>query len=257
MSGWLSITFDDALSSVYNLAFPEMERIGATGTVFVISDLIGKQYSEYPVMSERMLKSLASSRWEIGSHTRTHQNLTTLSDEEVIAELWESKKSLKRITPSVTSLAYPFGACDNRVEALASRQYSCGRTVCCYPPLKLNRTTPGYPYRLSAMSTYDHPFNLPIRLINDLVYSKVAGRGPQKRTGIMPSSRNKVLEPRFVRKWLRNLKKDQWLILCFHNITQEKSSTSYSIEFDEFRKIIDVVAGGPDVVNMRDVLQAS
>ncbi len=257
MSGRLSITFDDALSSVYNLAFPEMERIGATGTVFVISDLIGRKYAEHRVMSERMLKSLILNGWEIGSHTRTHRNLTTLSDGEVMAELQESKKRLKQFTPNVTSLAYPFGASDNRVEALVSRQYSCARTVCCYPPLKVNKTTPGYTFRLSAMSTYDHPFNLPIRLINDLVYSKLAGRGPQKRTGIMPASKNKVLEARFVRKWLRNLRKDQWLVLCFHNITQEKSSTSYSIELDEFRKIIDVVAHGPDVANMKDVLQAS
>ena len=44
MAGKLSITFDDALASVYSLALPELERLGLTATVFVITDLIGKDY---------------------------------------------------------------------------------------------------------------------------------------------------------------------------------------------------------------------
>src|SRR5208282_5502851 len=201
MRGFLTISFDDGLSSVYTLAYPEMERIGATGTVFVISDLIGKEYSGYSVMAKRMLESLSSKGWEIGSHTRTHQNLTMLSNAELLSELRESKKTLQRLLAcNIRSLAYPFGACDAKVRGLASRYYEFARTVSCYPPLKINRNPPADRHQLSAISTYGHPFSLPLNLINEFVYSKVAGFGPQKRSGVTNriglSSNRQVIDAR-------------------------------------------------------------
>jgi peptidoglycan/xylan/chitin deacetylase (PgdA/CDA1 family) len=208
-------------------------------------------------MTKNMLVELASQGWEVGSHTRTHPNLTELSNKEITAELSQSKSCLERIAPGVSSLAYPFGACDARVRALASRHYKFARTVSCYPPLRLNRVPSLNTLQLSAMSTYDHPFSLPLRLINDIVYSKIVGLGPQKRTGIttrygFASSARKGLEARFVKKWIRNLRNDQWLILCFHDISNQKPSTSYTISQTEFREIVKVISGGPEIVTLKD-----
>src|SRR5208283_5544525 len=113
MTGKLSITFDDGLASVYSLALPELEKIGATATVFVISDLIGKEFDSHRVMDERQLRYLISRDWEIGSHTRTHPNLFDLADVEVDAEFRNSKICLEAITSTkIDSMAYPFGHYD-------------------------------------------------------------------------------------------------------------------------------------------------
>jgi peptidoglycan/xylan/chitin deacetylase (PgdA/CDA1 family) len=257
MRGFVTISFDDGLSSVYTLAFPEMERIGATGTVFVISDLIGSRYSGYPVMTKQMLKSLSSKGWEIGSHTRTHQNLALLSGTELMAELMESKTTLQRLLGcNISSLAYPFGACDAKVRALASKYYKFARTVSCYPPLRTNRIPPTDRLQLSAISAYDRPLSLPIHLINDFLYSRIAGLGPQRRSGVtssigLPSNRH-VVEARFVRKWVRNLRANQWLVLCFHDISIEKKSSTYSICVNQFREIMKAVSNGSTIINIGD-----
>ncbi len=208
-------------------------------------------------MTVRMLRSLSSKGWEIGSHTRTHQNLALLPNDEILAELSESKKTLQRLLIcNISSLAYPFGACDAKVRGLASRHYTFARTLSCYPPLKINRNPPANRLQLSAIGTYDHPFSLPLHLINEFVYSKVAGFGPQKRSGVTNriglSSNRQVIDARFVRRWMRNLRRDQWLILCFHDVSVRKKSSPYSININQFREVMKAISNGPTIINLRD-----
>lgn len=55
---------------------------------------------------------------EIGSHSLTHPNLDTLSDEELIYELSESKKLLEKATgKEITSIAFPDGAYNQNVKS--------------------------------------------------------------------------------------------------------------------------------------------
>jgi len=259
VSGKLSITFDDALESIYSIALPELETVGVTATVFVISDLVGKKYQCQPVMTKQMLKSLVSKEWEIGSHTVTHPNLTELSDHQLIKELRDSKKNLEEITSTkVVSLAYPFGAYDNRVKAIAARHYAFARSVSCYPPLRVNSLSPDL-LGLTAMSTYERAFSLPLHIFDNHIARRISYR-PRARnsttTNVINSSR-KGLEARFVRKWVRKLSRNRWLILCFHNISTKTLPTSYSIAVEEFREIAKVIAKNADVVNLREGLQTT
>jgi len=251
LPGRLSITFDDALVSVYSLALPELERIGATGTVFVISDLVGKKFLGQPSMSTQMLQSLSSRGWEIGSHTKTHPNLTELSDLQVNAELRDSKERLEAITRTkVASLAYPFGAYDPRIKAIAARHYSFARSSGAYPPLRVNSLFPRDKMEIRAMMTYDHPFYLPLHLVTYLTLR--IGYRPR---GVTKPRYAKGLEARFVRKWLRNLRKDQWLVLTFHNISTNESPTSYSVDREEFREIVNAINQGVEVVNFGEAMR--
>ena len=258
MAAKLSITFDDALESIYSIALPELETIGVTATVFVISDLVGKRYQGRPVMTKQMLKSLVSKGWEIGSHTVTHPNLTELSDPQLIKELRDSKKSLEEITSNkVVSLAYPFGAYDNRVKAIAARHYAFARTVSCYPPLRVNSMSPDL-LELTAMSTYERAFSLPQHLFDNHIARRISYR-PRNRNptiNVINSSR-KGLEVRFVRKWVRKLRRNRWLILCFHNISTKTPSSSYTIALEEFREIAKAIVKNAEVVNLREGLQTT
>ena len=65
---------------------------------------------------------LAAGPFEIGSHTRTHRDLTGLPACEAESEIAGSKADLEReLGVAVTSFAYPFGAVDPRVRALVER----------------------------------------------------------------------------------------------------------------------------------------
>jgi len=236
--------------STYSLALPELERIGATGTVFVISDLVEKKWQDQPVMSSGMLQSLSSRGWEIGSHTRTHPNLTELSDSQINVELRDSKEHLEAITHTkITSLSYPFNAQNNRIKAIAAKYYKFARVNRHCPPLRVNSSFPRDCMQVNAVSKYDGSTVIPL-----LFY--LAKRIGYRPRGITKPSPRQGLEARFVRKWLQSLRKDQWLVLTFHNIHTDKSPNPQSIHLEEFREIVKIVDQLAEVVNFGRQVQA-
>ncbi len=128
----LAITFDDGFRSVHEHAFSVLSEFGIPGTVFVPTSLVGlpkpmswpgiDQWDGGPYEDELRcmtwdeLRQLRDAGWEIASHTRTHARLPDLDDAELHAELSESKDALSReLGEPCRSLAYPFGAFDDRV----------------------------------------------------------------------------------------------------------------------------------------------
>ena len=261
--GRVSITFDDGLANIYSLALPELERFSLSGTVYVISDSIGQSYMGYPVMTKRMIQEMVSKGWEIGSHTRSHPQLTDMKDQEIRNELALSKNDLEAITNrKITSFAYPFGDLNNKVAKLAADYYANGRKVGRFPPLRMNSLTPRHRMKLNAMSACESAFTLPIHLYANFfptankksVKGALAGlRSRQKNSQMEKGERGSGLNPVIVRKWVKKAVNDRsWLILCFHNVTSENTSTSYSISLKEFRKIVKEVATAPEVLTVGD-----
>jgi peptidoglycan/xylan/chitin deacetylase (PgdA/CDA1 family) len=134
----VAVTFDDAYRSVHQLGLPALERLGVPATVFAPTAFVGSERpmrwagidhwdasvhrAELGCMSWEQLRELATSGWEVGSHTRSHPRLPELGDEELTTELRESKEELEAgLGLPCTSLAYPYGACDERVVAAAQR----------------------------------------------------------------------------------------------------------------------------------------
>jgi peptidoglycan/xylan/chitin deacetylase (PgdA/CDA1 family) len=132
----LAVTFDDGFRSVLELAFPVLDRLGLPATLFVPTDLVGSDRpmswaglggwlagahaAELLPLDWDELRRLASAGWEIGSHTRTHPRLTTLTDEELGEQLTVSRARLEQeLGVPCRSLAYPFGEADERVVAAA------------------------------------------------------------------------------------------------------------------------------------------
>jgi peptidoglycan/xylan/chitin deacetylase (PgdA/CDA1 family) len=114
------ITFDDGYSDVFHRALPVLERLDMRATAYVISGRTLR--SDTVFLTWHLLRALERDGVEIGSHTITHRDLTSLSDGEALRELLRSRRAFeRRLGQPVRWLAYPFGAYDSRIERLARR----------------------------------------------------------------------------------------------------------------------------------------
>jgi peptidoglycan/xylan/chitin deacetylase (PgdA/CDA1 family) len=116
-----AITFDDGLCSFYENAYPMLEERGVKSTIFPVAGLIGKK-SDWDIVGNKrhltaaMLREIAESGHEVGSHSLTHANLVWLGDDDLLKELRDSKLILEDITGSaVRGLSFPFGSWNKRV----------------------------------------------------------------------------------------------------------------------------------------------
>lgn len=152
----LAVTFDDAYRSVLELASPILRDLGLPGTVFVPTDfperrqpmswpgidqwLGGPYEAELTPLDWSEIAALAASGWEVGSHTRSHPHLPALGDAALDAELHGSRRACEeRLGHPCRSLAYPYGAVDDRVAAAARRAgYETAGTL----PKRLHRSEP-------------------------------------------------------------------------------------------------------------------
>jgi len=100
------ITFDDGDISVYETAFPIMQKYGLTGVAYIV----GNYMDSDGYMSAEQIKELAAAGWEVGSHSMNHQDLRKIEPALQRFEVVESRKVIEEATGiTVDSFAYPFG----------------------------------------------------------------------------------------------------------------------------------------------------
>jgi peptidoglycan/xylan/chitin deacetylase (PgdA/CDA1 family) len=104
-----SVTFDDGWRDNWDYAVPVLQELQIPATIFVVS-------GEMPAvpdnrrMTPDQLRQLAAAGIEVGAHTLTHPNLTTMSAEQLEHELVGSRRDLEAvINRRVRYLAYPGG----------------------------------------------------------------------------------------------------------------------------------------------------
>ncbi len=125
--GSFLITFDDGFRGVLDYALPVLEQRRWPATVFLVSDLIGKQDewtrpvnpdgATYPLLNTEEIRDMAGRGMTFHSHTRTHASLPTLDDIGLADELAGSRATLRDLFGYKSEyLAYPFGHLDARVE---------------------------------------------------------------------------------------------------------------------------------------------
>lgn len=122
------LTFDDGYDCFYRNVAPFLASLGATATVFVITDFIGKRndwdirlsYKPFFHMDRRQIREVSDLGFEIGSHTCSHRDLTRLDRVDVSDELVASKKSVEdMLGKEVKALSFPFGRHNSEVVDLA------------------------------------------------------------------------------------------------------------------------------------------
>lgn len=128
----VAITFDDGFADFREHAVPILTRNGFPATVFVVSGYIGhtnewmqaRGFPARPLLSAPALRELSAHGIEVGSHTRTHPRLDELVNNEVEAELRDSRKALEDILGSpVRYFAYPYGRFNDAVRKAVSETY--------------------------------------------------------------------------------------------------------------------------------------
>ncbi len=130
--GVSAITFDDGFVGVGRHAWPTLRAHGLPATVFIVAETVvgdepvhwvdGTEPGVLQTMSREEVARLSAEGMTIGSHSRHHHDLTTLTESEVYTDLRDSKEILEELTGGpVIHLAYPRGRHNAGVRRAASR----------------------------------------------------------------------------------------------------------------------------------------
>lgn len=123
------ITFDDGFRDCAEYAIPILRRHGFTAIIFLVAGLMGRA-SEWlvaerglalPLMDWQAARRLLGEGFALGAHTMSHPRLSELTPQACAEELVAARMLLEtQLGQPVPHLAYPHGAYDARVRALAA-----------------------------------------------------------------------------------------------------------------------------------------
>lgn len=106
----ICLTFDDGFSSDYNFVFPELEKVGATATFFIVTDFLDTPN----YLTRKQVKYLSDEGMQIGSHSKSHPNFLMLSPDKRLEELCKSKEILEDIIGKpISTFSFPYGFFDD------------------------------------------------------------------------------------------------------------------------------------------------
>lgn len=119
----VSLTFDDGLGSQLAAA-QELKAHGLVGTFFITTSFVGQS----GFLTQANLNTLVADGNEIGGHSVTHPDMTTLSAAAASAEACNSKSTLEGWGFTVRNFAYPFAAVNQTAQnAVSGCGYSSSR----------------------------------------------------------------------------------------------------------------------------------
>lgn len=152
------ITFDDGYQTVYDEAFPVLQHLGLSATIFLTVGEKGtaKPSGRLPSLNDRSMLTWRQIRemqlWGIafGAHTLTHPDLTRLPFEQVEAEVCDSKAIIEEaLAARVDCFAYPYGRYDHRSREIVQQHFACA----CSDELGLINASSD-PYALERVDAY-------------------------------------------------------------------------------------------------------
>jgi peptidoglycan/xylan/chitin deacetylase (PgdA/CDA1 family)/UDP-N-acetylglucosamine:LPS N-acetylglucosamine transferase len=124
------LTFDDGYRDNYVNLLPMMKEFGFKGVLYLLGDASadynfwdadrGDHYDKLMSLEEKM--AFVEAGWEIGAHSMTHPDLTSMDYGQAKWEIEESKRRLEHdLHTEVLSFAYPGGNVDDRVKLLTKQ----------------------------------------------------------------------------------------------------------------------------------------
>lgn len=118
----VSITFDDGYVDNYHFVSPILYELNFPYTIFVTTDYV-LNYKE--CINKKQLEELSSiPNVKIGSHTKSHPDLTKLNIPRVKEEIYDSKNFIEDIIgKEVDTISYPYGKVNSRIAKIVNE---CG-----------------------------------------------------------------------------------------------------------------------------------
>lgn len=117
--GWperaVCFTFDDGYESTLTHGVEALRSVGAVGSIYVVTDFVGKQSSwdpgnERPLADWARLREAVELGFEIGNHTKSHARLGDLGQAGQIAEIRAAHDALARNGIESASFCLPYGS---------------------------------------------------------------------------------------------------------------------------------------------------
>jgi peptidoglycan/xylan/chitin deacetylase (PgdA/CDA1 family) len=114
----VGITFDDGYQNNLINAAPVLKKYNFSATCYIVSESIGssnswdldKKITQRPLMTKSEIFEWLNLGMDIGAHTKTHVDLTSVSDNKVLEEIKDSKVNLEEIFKvPIYDFCYPFG----------------------------------------------------------------------------------------------------------------------------------------------------
>ena len=129
-SGAVSLTFDDGETSQYTLGVPALNARGMKGSFYIITAYAGVPLSAGVWNSWR---NVANNGHEIGSHTKTHPDLTQIPPAQLQDEVVGSKVEIDAqiTTQKILTFVYPSGIFNSSVMSIVQDNYIAARGVNC------------------------------------------------------------------------------------------------------------------------------
>ena len=125
MAGVLSLTFDDGYRHILDDIVPFLDEADLPGVFAIPIDRSAVETTEgLAVAAVSEWLDRAGDKHELAAHGASHQPLTKLQGEELVAELEKPHQAL-----NASSLVYPGGAHDDSVVAIAEQYYTVARTT--------------------------------------------------------------------------------------------------------------------------------
>ncbi len=133
LGGAVVLTFDDGYRDNYTNVFPLLKQYNFPATIFVTTDLIGKEDKRNIAhcTAEELREMHDSGLISIEPHTLSHPKLARLSRAEAAREIRESRRVLRDILGAEPMLfAYPYGSfSDETVELVREAGFTGAVTV--------------------------------------------------------------------------------------------------------------------------------
>jgi peptidoglycan/xylan/chitin deacetylase (PgdA/CDA1 family) len=114
--GFAVVTFDDGMRNNHDVAMPILREYEIPATVYVTVGYIGGSSpwigpaGDGAMMTASQIRHLVAAGWELGAHTMTHPDLSTLDYAACRREIEQSRTALEEIGGApVETFAYPFG----------------------------------------------------------------------------------------------------------------------------------------------------
>jgi peptidoglycan/xylan/chitin deacetylase (PgdA/CDA1 family) len=122
----ISVTFDDGYETTYQDSLPILQKHGIHSTQYILSGVENNPL----YLNWAQVKAIQKAGHEIGCHTVTHPDLTTVSQQELMHQLTDCKKTMEHeLGTSVTDFASPYGAENAQTLADIKKVFASQRNV--------------------------------------------------------------------------------------------------------------------------------